>query len=81
VFSAEENVWITLSMLADQIIVAEAARRAKMSEQSGENWKRQFLDDSARSTRSTTRRWRALRCTAKRPEHSRKSRARVSIRT
>ena len=33
-----------LSILAGEITVAEAARRAKVSEQSVRNWKRQFLE-------------------------------------
>ena len=33
-----------LSILAGEITVAEAARRAKVSEQSVGNWRRQFLD-------------------------------------
>ena len=35
---------IVLSILADEVTVAEAARRAKVSEQSVGNWKRQFLE-------------------------------------
>ena len=42
VFPAEEKVRMR-SMLAGEITVAEAARRAKVSEQSVGNWKRQFL--------------------------------------
>jgi transposase-like protein len=44
VFPAEEKVRIVLSILAGEISVAEAARRAKVSEQSVGNWKRQFLE-------------------------------------
>src|SRR4051812_37327432 len=44
VFPAEEKVRIVLSILAGEITVAEAARRAKVSEQSVGNWKRQFLE-------------------------------------
>ncbi|MCX4538997.1 helix-turn-helix domain-containing protein [Streptomyces sp. NPDC057539] len=33
-----------LSILAGELTVAEAARRAKVSEQSVGNWKRQFLE-------------------------------------
>ena len=33
-----------LSILAGEVTVAEAARRAKVSEQSVGNWKRQFLE-------------------------------------
>ena len=43
-FPAEEKVRIVLSILAGEITVAEAARRAKVSEQSVGNWKRQFLE-------------------------------------
>lgn len=41
---AEEKVRIVLSVLAGEVSVAEAARRAKVSEQSVGNWKRQFLE-------------------------------------
>src|SRR3954468_19868914 len=44
VFPAEEKVRIVLSILAGEISLAEAARRAKVSEQSVGNWKRQFLE-------------------------------------
>jgi transposase len=44
VFQAEETVRIVLSIPAGEITVAEAARRAKVSEQSVGNWKRQFLE-------------------------------------
>ena len=44
VFPAEEKVRIVLSILAGEISVAGAARRAKVSEQSIGNWKRQFLE-------------------------------------
>ncbi|MFJ5220959.1 transposase [Streptomyces sp. NPDC088354] len=40
----EEKVRIVLSILAGEMTVAEAARRAKVSEQSVGNWKRQFLE-------------------------------------
>lgn len=40
----EEKVRIVLSILAGELTVAEAARRAKVSEQSVGNWKRQFLE-------------------------------------
>jgi len=43
-FPAEEKVRIVLSILAGEVSVAEAARRAKVSEQSVGNWKRQFLE-------------------------------------
>ena len=42
VFPAEGKVPTVLSILADEITTAEAARRAKVSEQSVGNWKRQF---------------------------------------
>ena len=44
VFPVEEKVRIELSILAGEVSVAEAARRAKASEQSVGNWKRQFLE-------------------------------------
>ncbi len=44
VFPAEEKVRIVLSILAGELTVAEAARRAKVSEQSVGTWKRQFLE-------------------------------------
>ena len=44
VFPAEEKVRIVLSILAGEITVAEAARRAKVSEQSVGTWKGQFLE-------------------------------------
>ncbi|MFF0547310.1 MULTISPECIES: helix-turn-helix domain-containing protein [Nocardia] len=44
VVPAEEKVRIVLSVLAGEVTVAEAARRAKVSEQSVGNWKRQFLE-------------------------------------
>ena len=44
VFPAEEKVRIVLSILTGEITVAEAARRAKVSEQSVGTWKRQFLE-------------------------------------
>ncbi|GAA2773432.1 helix-turn-helix domain-containing protein [Kitasatospora cinereorecta] len=40
----EEKVRIVLSILAGEMTVAEAARRAKVSEQSIGTWKRQFLE-------------------------------------
>src|SRR3954452_22685610 len=43
-FPAEEKVRIVLSILVGEVSVAEAARRAKVSEQSVGNWKRQFLE-------------------------------------
>ena len=39
VFPVEEKVRIVLSILAGEVSVAEAARRAKASEQSVGNWK------------------------------------------
>ena len=44
VFPVEEKVRVVLSILAGEVSVAEAARRAKVSEQSVGNWKRQFLE-------------------------------------
>jgi transposase len=44
VLPAEEKARIVLSVLAGEITVAEAARRAKVSEQSVGTWKRQFLE-------------------------------------
>ena len=44
VFPAEEKVRIVLSILAGEMTVAEEARKAKVSEQSVGNWKRQFLE-------------------------------------
>lgn len=41
---AEEKSRLVLSILAGEMTVAEAARRAKVSEQSVSNWKRQFLE-------------------------------------
>ena len=44
VFPVEDKVRIVLSVLAGEVTVAEAARKAKVSEQSVGNWKRQFLE-------------------------------------
>jgi len=44
VFPVDEKARIVLSVLAGEVSVAEAARRAKVSEQSVGNWKRQFLE-------------------------------------
>src|SRR5699024_8087499 len=41
---AEEKARVVLSVLAGEVTVAEAARRAKVSEQSVGDWKRQFLE-------------------------------------
>ncbi|MEJ5946852.1 helix-turn-helix domain-containing protein [Pseudokineococcus basanitobsidens] len=41
---AEEKTRIVLSILAGEVTVAEAARRAKVSETSVGNWKRVFLE-------------------------------------
>jgi transposase len=41
---AEKKLRIVLSILQNEITVAEAARREKVSEQSIGNWKRQFLE-------------------------------------
>ncbi len=40
----EEKTRIVLSILAGEVTVAEAARKAKVSETTVGNWKRQFLD-------------------------------------
>jgi transposase len=40
----EDTVRIVLSTLASEVTAAEAARRAKVSEQSVGTWKRQFLE-------------------------------------
>lgn len=40
----EEKTRLVLSILAGEISVADAARRAKLSEQSVLNWKRQFIE-------------------------------------
>ena len=47
VFPVEDKVRIVLSVLAGETTVAEAARKAKVSEQSVGNWKRQFLERPA----------------------------------
>lgn len=44
VLPAEEKTRIVLSILAGELTVAEAARRAKVSEQSVGTWKRRFLE-------------------------------------
>ena len=44
VLPAEDKTRIVLSILAGEVTVAEAARRAKVSEQAVGTWKRQFLD-------------------------------------
>ena len=41
---AEDKARIVLSILAGETTVAEAARRARVSEQSVGTWKRQFLE-------------------------------------
>lgn len=41
---AEEKTRIVLAVLAGEVTVAEAARRARVSEQSVGNWKRAFLE-------------------------------------
>lgn len=43
-FPVEDKVRIVLWVLAGEVTVAEAARKAKVSEQSVGNWKRQFLE-------------------------------------
>jgi transposase len=40
----EEKTRLVLSVLAGEMSVAEAARKAKVSEQSVSNWKRQFIE-------------------------------------
>lgn len=40
----EEKTRLVLSVLAGEMSIAEAARKAKVSEQSVSNWKRQFID-------------------------------------
>lgn len=40
----EDKVRIVLSILAGELTVAEAARRAKVAEQSVSAWKRQFIE-------------------------------------
>lgn len=44
VMPVEEKTRIVLSILAGEVTVAEAARKAKVSETTVGNWKRQFLD-------------------------------------
>ena len=44
VFPVEDKIRIVMSVLAGEVTVAEAARQAKVSEQSVGNWKRQFLE-------------------------------------
>ncbi|MBA2768642.1 MAG: transposase [Sporichthyaceae bacterium] len=44
---AQDKVRIVLSVLAGELTCAEAARRAKVSETTVGNWKRQFLDAGA----------------------------------
>lgn len=41
---AEEKARIVLSILAGEVTIAEAARRAKVSETSVSNWRREFLE-------------------------------------
>jgi transposase len=40
----EDKTRLVLSILAGEMTVAEAARRAKVSEQSVSNWKRRFIE-------------------------------------
>lgn len=40
----EDKTRLVLSILAGEMSIAEAARRAKVSEQSVSNWKRQFIE-------------------------------------
>lgn len=42
--SPEEKSRLVLSILSGEMTVAEAARRAKVSEQSMSKWKRQFIE-------------------------------------
>lgn len=44
VVPVETKTRVVLSVLAGEVTVAEAARRAKVSEQSVGNWKRAFLE-------------------------------------
>jgi transposase len=44
VISVEDKFRLVLSVVSGEMSVAEAARRAKVSEQSIGNWKRQFLE-------------------------------------
>jgi transposase len=44
VIPPEDKTRLVLSILAGELSVAEAARRAKVSEQSVSNWKRQFIE-------------------------------------
>ncbi len=44
VISVEDKYRLVLSVVSGEMSVAEAARRAKASEQSISNWKRQFLE-------------------------------------
>lgn len=44
VFPVEEKGPVVLSIVAGEVSVAEVARRAKVSEPSVGNWKRQFLE-------------------------------------
>ena len=48
VFPVEDKARIVLSILAGEVTVAEAARRAKVSEQSVGTWKRRFLEAGKR---------------------------------
>ena len=44
VISLEDKLRLVCSVISGEMSVAEAARRAKVSEQSISNWKRQFLE-------------------------------------
>ena len=44
VFPVEDKIRIVLSILAGEVTIAEAARRAKVREQWVGTWKRQFLE-------------------------------------
>ncbi len=44
VMPPEEKTRLVLAILAGEMSIAEAARRAKVSEQSVSNWKRRFIE-------------------------------------
>ena len=52
IIPAEKKIRIVLSILQNEITVAEATRCEKVSEQSIGNWKRQFLEAGIESGRS-----------------------------
>ena len=49
VISIEDKFRLVCSVISGEMSVAEAARRAKVSEQSIGNWKRQFLEGGKQS--------------------------------